>query len=92
MAGQIVTKQGTDGPLGTVRSVTGKDGIELLRLVTVMSALRLYAEHGIKVSRNFNMKLVKNTTGLKTNDKQKHMDRLKEMIEETRSHVEYVEE
>lgn len=91
MAGTITTKEGMNGPLGTVRSIDGPDAMELLRLITLQQALRFNMNTGMNVTRMFSMKLVKQVTGLRTNDKKKQDDKLTDMITEQRKLVTYVE-
>lgn len=69
---------------GTV--LTGK-GLDLYFLLSLQSALNLELK-GIRIRRNFSaLKRAKEVTGLKTNDRQKHIDALRDMVNELSAKV-----
>lgn len=92
MNSTITTRKDMNGPLGAVTSIVGDDAHMLIRLMMLRSALKLYAEHNIKASRLFSMKLVKQTTQLTTNDKAAQLAKLDAMIETQRTKVTFIEE
>lgn len=88
----IRTRKGMNGPLGEVTSISGDEAHYMLYLMTLRSALALFMEHNIIVSPHFSMKVVKGVTHKNTNDKQKQLDALDELIKITREQVTYIEE
>jgi hypothetical protein len=88
----ITTREGFNGPLGEVQMIEGPEAMQLFRLITLKSALRFNMKTGMKITRGYSLKLVKQTTGLKTNNKHLHMLKLDEMIEAQRAKVNYVRE
>lgn len=68
--------------------VTGDDGMLVYRLAALRSALKL-AMVGIKVHRSVNaVKLAKEATGLKTNDKQKLLEAVEKLLEDAQNKCE----
>ena len=78
---------------GEVRSMVGRDAVEVFRLATLISGLRLELKcPGMKMSRHMSaLKAAKTITGLKTNDRAKHLARAELMLEQAKSQVVYVE-
>ena len=76
---------------GEVRSMVGRDAMEVFRLATLLSGLRL-EDKGIRLSRNVNCrKIAKQMTGLRTNDRAVLAERVALMLEQAKSKVAYVE-
>ena len=88
----IHTREGFNGPLGEVTLVEGRDSMEVIRLATHVAALNFNIKTGYAITRGWSLKLVKQTTGLKTNDKLKHLARLEEMLAEAKNRTTYVAE
>lgn len=68
---------------GQFRSAVGTEAIEAYRLRVLISGLKLEHRTGgkMRVSRNVNcLAIAKKTTGLKTNDRLKHIERLEAML------------
>lgn len=75
---------------GEAQSFVGRDAVEVFRLATLISGLKLESK-GMRVSRHVNcLKVAKQTTGLRTNDRQKHIDRLQVMLAEQKEKVAHV--
>lgn len=73
-------------------SFNGKDAIEVFRIAALISALRL-EQKGITVRRGFSaLKMAKQFTGLRTNLREKQIERLKFILEQAKSKVVYVTE
>lgn len=70
-------------------AITGRPAIELYALLQLRSGLKLELRcPGMKFSRMGSaLKFAKQRTGLRTNDRAKHIERLDLMIEELRAHV-----
>jgi hypothetical protein len=79
MAGQITFRDGR--PV----SFVGEDATEFFRLAVLISALQFNIKTGMSIARNYRFATIKQATGLKTNDKEKHLARLREMIVEQRA-------
>lgn len=84
-------------PLDTIEShgnggmsFSGRDAVEVFRLASMISALKLEAK-GIRMSRGVSvLKIAKQTTGLRTNDRMKQAERLQVMLDNAKSAVLYV--
>jgi len=64
-----------------VRSFIGPDAVEVYRLRTLIAGLKLEMK-GIRItSRVSCLKIAKSLTGLKTNDRAKHIERLSIMFD-----------
>jgi hypothetical protein len=75
-------------------SCDGLPAVQVFRLVTLASGLKLEMKcPGLKLSRHGSaLKFAKPITGLKTNDRAKHLERVELMLEEARKHVVYLNE
>ncbi len=81
VTGQIhVTETGT--------TITGKGGMNLMRLLVMRSAFGLWCKTGMQPTRGVRiLKLVQETTGLRTRDKAVLAQRLNELVAEAEQHV-----
>jgi hypothetical protein len=75
---------------GDAVSFVGEDATEVYRLAVLRSALEFNIKTGMKISRVYRFSTVKQTTGLKTNDKAAHSARLLEMIAEQKTKCAHV--
>ena len=73
-------------------SFVGPHAVDVMRLATLISGLRFELRcPGIKISKHGSaLKFAKSITGLKTNDRQKHLDRAMLMLEAAKREVVYV--
>lgn len=72
-------------------SFIGRDAVEVFRLASLISAIRLESK-GIRLSRGLSaLKIAKVTTGLRTNNRDKQIARLQIMLENAKRAVTYVE-
>lgn len=78
---------------GEARSFTGRDAVEVYRLATLISGLRLELKcPGLKLSRHGSaLQFAKQITGLKTNNRAKHIARAELMLEAAKRAVVYVD-
>jgi len=77
---------------GQLRSVEGPQAIEAYRIKVLISGLKL-EKTGMRVSRGVNcLKLAKAMTGLKTNDRDVQIERLKLIFNNALANVLIVEE
>ncbi len=78
----------TDG--GT--SCVGPDAVEVFRLAALVGALKLEIK-GMKMSRHMSaLAVAKSITGLKTNDRAKHLARVEQMLQEAHAKVDHIDE
>lgn len=78
----VITNEG-----GQLRSAVGPKAVNAFRLRTIISGLKFEAKTGMKMSRVSTVKVAKEVTGLKTNNKTKLIERLEKMLEQTLSEV-----
>lgn len=79
---------------GSVSALIGPDAVEIARLATLISGLRLEAATNgrMRLTRGPSMLArAKPVTGLRTNDRTKHIARLELMLEGQKRKVVYVE-
>lgn len=81
------------GESGEASSFTGRKAVEVFRLATLASALRLEIRcPGMKMSRHLSaLAAAKQHTGLKTNDRQKQLERVLVMLDQAKTEVLYVD-
>jgi hypothetical protein len=74
-------------------SFTGPDAVNVYRLATLVSGLQLEITcPGMRISRHFSaLQAAKRITGLKTNNRAKHLERAKIMLAQAKTQVLYVE-
>lgn len=65
---------------GNAQSFSGHEAVEVYRIATLISGLKL-EKVGMKVSRHVNcLKIAKQMTGMRTNDRDAHIARLTVML------------
>lgn len=68
-------------------SCVGPEAVEVFRLASLISALKL-EKVGLKLSRGMSaLKVAKATTGMRTNDRDQHIARLRVMLDEQKGKV-----
>lgn len=82
------------GASGDATSFTGRKAVEVFRLATLASGLKLEIScPGMRMSRHITaLKAAKQLTGLKTNDRAKQLVRVLLMLEQAKSEVLYIEQ
>ncbi len=76
---------------GHATSFDGRGAVEVYRLATLISALKLeIACPGMKAVRGGALKVAKQITGLRTNDRAKHIAAVEKMLAEAKAAVQYV--
>jgi hypothetical protein len=72
-------------------SFVGRDAVEVFRLAALASSLSLEMK-GLRLSRHVSaLAVAKQTTGLKTNNRAKQLERVLEMLDELKGKVEIVD-
>jgi hypothetical protein len=70
----------------------GRDAVEVFRLATLISALKL-EKKGIRMTRGYSaLSVAKQTTGLRTNDRDTQIARIEVMLEQAKREVLYIDE
>lgn len=74
-------------PDGSAASFVGREAVNVFALVQLKVGLALELRcPGMRLSSRFStLKVAKQTTGLRTNNRQRHIDRLEEMIKEAKA-------
>jgi hypothetical protein len=75
-------------------SMVGPKAVDVFRLAVLVNGLKLEIRcPGMKLSRHGSaLAFAKQITGLKTNDRRKHLERVELMLEQAKREVLYVEE
>lgn len=72
-------------------SFVGYEAVDVFRLATLISALGFELKTGMKMSRHMSaLAAAKRITGLKTNDRAKHIERAKILLENAQARVVHV--
>lgn len=76
---------------GSLSSCVGTVAVDAFRLRVIIQALEFKEKTGFEICRIPSLQAAKRTTGLKTNDRQKHIAKLREMMDEAVSKCQVVE-
>lgn len=72
-------------------AITGPAAMELYRLISLRSCLKLQRDTGMRPNRHVNpLKIAKVLTKLKTNDYNKHLEAIDKLIEVQRTKVTHI--
>jgi hypothetical protein len=79
---------------GAATNMVGPKAVDVFRLAALVSGLRLELKcPGMKMSRHLSaLAAAKTITGLRTNDRAKHLARAEIMLEQAKTEVVYVDE
>jgi hypothetical protein len=73
-------------------SMSGRDAVEVFRLATLVSGLRFEIScPGMKISRISALQAAKHITGLRTNSREKHLERALVMLAYAKARVDYID-
>jgi hypothetical protein len=74
-------------------SCDGPEAVQLFRLITLRSALKLELATGMRMSRHQTaLAVAKTITGLKTNKREAHITAVESLIEKQRAKVTHIDE